>query len=180
MATEAQIKAWLVDPKAGSLVYKRNWNQYCQALMYQLCKRFGMAPVVYPTANAARAASKIVGTDPAKAPAGAFHYWTIGSAGHVAYGLGGTRVLMGSKHVVTKWATNVGVTTVAAYSKASGAKYVGWALTNGKNDAAFTVPPVVKPPVVVPPVQPDLTAIKARLQVIAGELAGVIATLSKL
>lgn len=131
-ATESQIRAWLNDPASGPSVYRRNWDQLCQALMWQVCNRFGNASRAYASANTARAASRINGTNPKDAPAGAFHYWEIGIYGHVALSLGGSRCLMGSRHV-EQWARNVGVTTVEAYTRATGARYTGWSRTNGVN-----------------------------------------------
>lgn len=127
MATEAQLKA-----KIGAST--RDWNQDCQALAWNLCSWFGHAPVVYGSAKDAYHASHIDGGDPSKAPAAAFHYWDIGIFGHVAAGLGGSRVLMASSHVDTFWGKNVGVTTVARYTALTGAKYLGWSNTNGMND----------------------------------------------
>lgn len=115
------------------MVYRRNWDQLCQALMWQACAKFGAAPRTYASANAAQAASSIVSTDALAAPAGAFHFWDIGTYGHVALELGGGQVLMGSRHIQTVWAINAGVTTVAAYTRATGAKYKGWSTRNGQN-----------------------------------------------
>ena len=135
MATEAQLKSWL----AG---YPRNWNGLCQALMWQAADKFGSpaTPALYGSANIAYRASRIASTNPHSAPAGAIHYWNIGRFGHVALSLGGARVLMGSSHVQESWGTNVGVTTVDAYNKATGAGYLGWSRTNGANTIPVAVP----------------------------------------
>lgn len=130
--TPDEIRAWLNDPGAGPEVFGRNWDQLCQALMWQVCRRFGSVATTYASANTACEASRIVSTDPATAEPGSFHYWAIGRHGHVALELGGGTVLMGSRHV-TAWAKNAGTTTVDAYTRATGARYLGWAASNGRN-----------------------------------------------
>jgi GH25 family lysozyme M1 (1,4-beta-N-acetylmuramidase) len=137
MATLGQIKAWLNDPASGSQVYRRNWDQKCQALMWQLCAKFGTAPTVYTSANSARTASTIVSTNAAAAPPGAFHYWTIGEFGHVGISLGNGYALMGTTKITDKWATNVGVNSVSGYTASTGAVYKGWSSTNGRNDVVI-------------------------------------------
>lgn len=135
MTTPAQIRAWLNDPSSGPDVYRRNWNGKCQALMWQICHRFGVAPVVYASADKARFATLVKGTNASEAPVGAFHYWKLGTYGHVALGLGGELVLMASTHVDEVWATAAGVVTVSRYnSRVAGETYVGWGLVNGAND----------------------------------------------
>lgn len=138
--TEAQLRAAFntrASNAPGDLVYPRDWNQLCQAVMYQTCRMFGVARKTYTTAKLAMAASGPLNTDRHAAPAGAFHYWGMGSAGHVALSLGGERVLMGSSKIDEKWATNLGVTTVTRYN---GADYRGWAHTNGLNDVTIATP----------------------------------------
>lgn len=136
--TEAQIKAWLNNPASGGEVYGRNWDQKCQALIWQLVNAFGTpaTPDLYPSAAAARAASTIVSTDPSTAPPGAIHYWDIGAYGHDGVDLagGGTRVLMATGALAESWANHVGVNSVAGYSQAKGATYRGWSHTNGKRN----------------------------------------------
>jgi len=134
-ATEAQLQAALNDPNSdapGDKVYNRNWDQLCQAYVYQLCRLFGSAPVVYSSADLAREASGWLNPDASAAPPGAIHYW---KQNHVAIGLGGERVTMGSYHVTEKWVPNgtAGVTTVSAYTRATGLTYAGWSPTNGAN-----------------------------------------------
>ena len=131
--TVAQIKS--AFQRSG-----RDWNQMCQAAMWNLCNWFGHAPVGYESANAAYRASTIVSRDASKASAGDFHYWDIGSDGHVAAQVDSTHVLMGSRHVDTLIGTNVGFTTVARYTALTGARYLGWSHTNGANDFSVTVP----------------------------------------
>lgn len=153
MATEAQIKAWVAASP-------RDWNQKCQALMYQVCLNLGTAPVVYSSAAAARAASTIVGTNPADALPGDFHQFDIGTYDHVALSLGGSRCLMGSAHVAEKWGVNAGVTTVEAYCRATGARYLGFSRSNGRNDVTIDAPP----PVVLAPNQRRVANTNARLR----------------
>lgn len=141
MATPAQIKAWLNDPSAGSDVYRRNWNGKCQALMWQICARFGVAPQVHNSAISAANATRIVSKVAADAPVGAFHYWKLGTFGHVALGLGGDKVLMASTHVDEVWATAVGVVRIPTYNaRVAGETYIGWGYTNGANDVAIEIP----------------------------------------
>lgn len=129
----SQIKRWIAD-------YDRDFNGKCQALMYQVAAHFGSVKNVPPSAIAAYRASTIKGTDLDAAPAGAFVYWDIGVFGHVGLSLGDGRVFMGSSHVQRQWGTNAGVTTAAAYEKATGAVPLGWALDNGGNTIALAPP----------------------------------------
>ena len=79
MATEAEIHTWI----AG---YPRDWDQLCQALMWQLCKRFGsIASTPDSTIDAyeiERQAGRIVQGTP---PPGTFVYMDIGTYGHVGF-----------------------------------------------------------------------------------------------
>jgi hypothetical protein len=79
--TEMQIKTWLNAPASGSGVYQRDWDQLCQALMWRLIDAFGTpaTPDEYASARTARLASTIVSTIAAAAPAGAFHWYDIGT-----------------------------------------------------------------------------------------------------
>lgn len=140
MATPAQIKAFLNDPTTGALVYKRDWAGSCQALMYQLCKKFGTAPVIYQSAALARAASKIVGTNPALALPGDFHHFDLNVADHISLSLGGSLGLMGSGYCPSNFALHAGTMTVEDYCKATGAKYLGFSRTDGANDLPLEVP----------------------------------------
>jgi hypothetical protein len=137
MATEAELKALLNDPAStapGDVVYGRNWNQWCQALMYQLTRLTGFPnpPHEYLSAMIARAASGTLNGDAAAAPAGAIHFWI---QNHVGLSLGGERVLMASLAIDEAWTPNgtVGVTTTSRYTARKGLTYAGWALTDGGN-----------------------------------------------
>lgn len=136
-ATESKLKEFFHSTS-------RDWDQYCQAGAWNACHQFGSAPVAYASANTARAASKIVGTDPSKAVAGDWHFYAIGTYGHVSGALGGGRTWMCSQHVDVKWGTNVGSTTVDRYVARTGARYLGYAHSDGKNDFSFAAPtPVI-------------------------------------
>lgn len=140
-----QIKAWLTRPNKDSEanVFGRNWLGKCQAFLWQLCYEFGGAPMAYPDAEDARRASKIVSTDPKAAPFGAVHYWDLAAvpADHVMFGLGGDLTVGATSHYTKKWATGLGEVTVSDYSKRmSGATYLGWAYTNGRNTVEIIAP----------------------------------------
>jgi len=103
-----------------------SWSGWCGALMM----RFGGFAVSAPSAIAAYHGSSIVSTDLTAAPIGAFHYWDIGSAGHVGVDLlgGGSTVFMASGHLGDAWGTAIGVNSVGAYTSVSGARYLGWSM----------------------------------------------------
>lgn len=132
-----QVIEWL-----NATYPSRDWDQDCQRLVWNVVWHvLGVPESVmnppYPTATAARLASRIESTDASKAPEGAIHYWLYPADGHVAVGLGGSRVLMtGTKQALgdggQMLGTNYGVTTVEAYSASKGNKYLGWSLTNGR------------------------------------------------
>lgn len=134
MTSLAAIRAWLNDPASGPEVYRRNWNGKCQALVWQICHRFGTAPVIYESADYARYATAIRGTVARDAPVGAVHFWKLGTYGHVALGLGGERVLMASTHVDEVWGTAVGVVNISDYNtRVAGETYIGWGVSDGAN-----------------------------------------------
>lgn len=122
----------------------RNWDQICQAFVYQAIRlSTGKTPkAVYASARAARLASKIVSKDYNAAPAGAIHYWIIGDYDHVGVALGNGFVAYGTAKgdTVEKWGTNLKVSHASSYP----ATYAGWARTNGANTgvavSAYVVP----------------------------------------
>lgn len=133
MTTENEIHQWL----AG---YRRDWDQLCQALMWQLCNRFGSIASTPPSAIEAyqmeRNAGRIVQGTP---PAGTFVYWDIGSYGHVGFVMNDGRVLMATSHLAAEWVdTDAGWNTLDAYSAATGATYLGYSWRNGGNVCPFT------------------------------------------
>lgn len=133
MATEQEIRNWI----AG---YRREWDQLCQALMWQLANKFGTVVSTPPSANSAyrteQAAGRIqVGT----APAGSFVYFDIGSDDHVGFVMNGGRVFMATRHLAEEWVANdAGWQSVDAYVRATGAKVYGWSWRNGGNTVPFT------------------------------------------
>eukprot|EP01034_Spumella_vulgaris_P021436 gene21436-27467_t len=123
---------------AGALNYAKttpkrdggSWNGWCGALMV----RAGNLPSgsVCPTAIDAYHKSTIISTTATSAPPGAFHYWSIGSAGHVAMSMGSGKAFMASCHITDSWGDCIGSNTVSGYSSTTGAKYLGWAYDYAK------------------------------------------------
>lgn len=162
--TLEEISEWL-----NAKYPTRNWNQWCQQLMWN-CVYAVMGYTrdsqmgTYPRADLARDASHIESTDPTKAPAGAMHWFTYPIPdGHVGMSLGGSRVLMtGTEEALgvggVLLGKNYGVTTVEAYVKAKGNRYLGWSKTNGANptligkigeqskEGAFEMPALIRTP----------------------------------
>ncbi|NVJ23869.1 MULTISPECIES: hypothetical protein [Myxococcus] len=104
------------------------WDQWCASLMW----RFGGFPEssARPSAIEAYHASTRQPYSAAQAPAGAFHWWDIGSFGHVGLDLngGGTTVFMATRKLSQSWGNAIGINSVSGYSSASGARYLGWSL----------------------------------------------------
>ncbi|RYZ43463.1 MAG: hypothetical protein EOO71_03635 [Myxococcaceae bacterium] len=131
-----------VEGEANSPIYDRarayaaanpkrdggSWNQWCGSLMV----RFGQLPdsAVRPTAIEAYRASKIVSTNASTALIGAFHWWDIGSAGHVGADLngGGGTVFMATYNLSQSWGDAIGVNSVSGYTSKTGARYLGWSM----------------------------------------------------
>lgn len=133
MTTEAEIRSWI----AG---YPRAWNGLCQALMWQLCNRFGsIASTPASAIDAYRveaAAGRIRGGTP---PPGTFVYFDIGADGHVGFMLNGGRIFMASGHIYEQWTnTDAGPQYLDAYTAATGATYLGWSTENAGNLCPFT------------------------------------------
>lgn len=134
MVTEATIRKWL----AG---YERDWNQRCQALMWQLANRFGRVVSTPPSAILAyhveRQAGRIhTGSTP---PPGSFVYFDIGRDGHVGFVMNEGRVLMATSHLVEELVdSDAGWNTIDGYVRATGADYIGWSMQNGGNTVPFT------------------------------------------
>ena len=110
----------------------RNWDQQCQALMWQAVRAgAGSAPVVYPSAIAAYRASTIVSKNASKALPGDIHYWEIGRYGHDGLELGGGKML----HTSTL-ATNVeqhGKFFFTGIVSSYRGRYLGFSRANGRN-----------------------------------------------
>lgn len=137
MTTEAEIRSWISG-------YARDWDQACQALMWQTASRFGSVVSTPGSAIEAyeieRRAGRISGGD---APPGTFVYYDIGSYGHVGMMLDGGRVFMTGKpsRTAEQWGApagrNVGWNSIGGYAAASGATYLGWSPLNGGNSVPF-------------------------------------------
>lgn len=118
----------------------RDWNQSCQAVVAHAAE-FTVGNVrFYLTAKDAYHASKIISKNPSKAARNDVHFWAIGTAWHTGVDVGGGYVLMGTKHTDGSWGKNLGLTTVAAYTAATGAVYMGFAHTDGVNRVAIAAP----------------------------------------
>jgi hypothetical protein len=128
-ATEADLKAYV----AGS---GRDWNQLCQALMWNYCDQFGLVRTTYASALDAYYASAIESYDAYSAPLGAFVYYDIGAYGHVGYEVG-SGDSMGSSRVQIVWGINAGVSSIEAYVAATGATPLGWSWRNGVNELEY-------------------------------------------
>ena len=132
MVTTSQIKSWI-----GS--YNRNFDQLCQALMWQLASAFGTVRSTPPSAIAAyrteAAAGRING---GAAPAGSFVYWDIGAYGHVGYVLADGAIFMGSSHLQERWGINAGISSRGFYEGRTGARFLGWSWQNGGNTVPLT------------------------------------------
>lgn len=70
--------------------------------------------------------SNIVSGDIYSAPNGAFHWWDIGSDGHVAMAMPNGWSMMASCHVTEVWGDCIGSASVSGYTSTTGARYLGW------------------------------------------------------
>lgn len=133
MATESDIRTWIKG-------YERDFDQLCQALMWQLANRFGRVASTPSSAIAAYNTEKAAGRVKAGTPPpGAFVYWDIGMDGHVGFMVNGGRVFMGTKKVDEQWSKwNTGPQGLADYSALTSARYLGWSYQNGGNTVPFT------------------------------------------
>lgn len=133
MPTEAEIRTWIGG-------YPREWEGLCQALMWQLCDRFGRTVSTPGSAlDAYRVeadAGRIRGGTP---PPGTFVYWDIGAYGHVGFMLNGGRIFMASTHTFEEWTNDdAGPQYLDAYDAETGAIYLGWSDQNAGNVCPFT------------------------------------------
>lgn len=123
-----------------------NWDGECAGVAYFVCRVTGTVKRAYPSATDARLASVIVSTDPAAAPASAFHHWsyraTIGGItkdwGHVAAAFGDGWALMSNPDATDEhWGIALGVTRVADWTarRRGIVTYLGWSHTYGVNTA---------------------------------------------
>lgn len=161
MGNELDVKRWINSQT-------RDWDQQCEAFVAHIAQQFGSWYSWYGSANVAYHASKIISTNAAAAPLNAIHFYAIGTYGHVSLSLGANRTLMASKHVQYDWGHSTGVTSVAAYCAATGAKYLGWAYSNGRDVVRLlpvaplqpVTPPVITPMAVVPKPAPAPVVVK--------------------
>jgi hypothetical protein len=134
MATEDDIYQWIRN-------YPRAWDQLCQALMWQMCNKFG---AVAPWTNASAIDAYQVEYEAGRishysAPVGAFVYFDIGKDGHVGFMMNDGRVFMATSHLAEEWTvSDAGWNTLEAYIEATGATYLGWSYLNGGNTMNFT------------------------------------------
>lgn len=130
MATEQDIADW--TGASG-----RDWDQLCQAWIWNLCDQFGTAPVAYGSALDAYYASDIVSSDVWNAPPGAIIYLDIGVYGHVTLRVDDGQDGMASSHVAVFWGINAGRVSLSSYIAQTGAQPLGWAYANGANSFPF-------------------------------------------
>jgi hypothetical protein len=117
----------------------RDWNQMCQAYIWNICNTFGNAPVSYDSALTAYYNSVIVSSDVYSAPAGAIIYFDIGAYGHVSFrsDTNGDIDGMGSSKVDEFWGINAGAVSIATYIARTGAWPLGWSYNNGANSFPY-------------------------------------------
>lgn len=126
-----------------------NWDTECAGFAYLVCRLSGTVRRAYASATDARNASRIVSTDMAAAPAGAFHHWSYRARlngvykdwGHVAAALGGGRAVMTNPESTEwDWGICLGETDVAAWTarRRGIVTYLGWSYTYGENTANIT------------------------------------------
>jgi hypothetical protein len=99
-----------------------------------------------PSAIDAYHKSTIISTNIASAPSGAFHWWDIGADGHVAMATDNGWAMMASCHVTESWGNCIGATSVAGYTSATGARYLGWSYDYDKAEIADVHKPVPPSP----------------------------------
>lgn len=101
-----------------------SWSGWCASLMW----RAGNLPEssACPSAIDAYHRSTIISKDITSAPSGSFHWWDIGTDGHVAMATTNGWAMMASCHVEVSWGDCIGVASVSDYSKMTGAIYLGW------------------------------------------------------
>lgn len=118
-----------------------SWHNWCAAWVCRAVTGVGPDGTgLGASADTARQAlgksgngGRVVSTDPAKAPAGAIHWWLNGPTGdgHVAVGMtaGSGSLAMASDAVTHAWGTASGTISLAEYSARKPAmRYVGWTL----------------------------------------------------
>jgi len=138
MATEADLAWW--TSQSG-----RDWDQLCQAWVWNICATFGTVVTTPPSAIDAYYRSGIVSSDVWTAPPGAYIYFDIGAYGHIAVAVDDGSG-MGSARIQVPWGINAGETDLGAYIAQTGATPLGWSYDNAGNTfpyepAGGTTPP---------------------------------------
>ena len=120
--------------KANTTRDGQSWSGWCASLMW----RAGALPESSVCASAAIAYSRstIISMDASTAPYGAFHFWSIGTDGHVAMAMPNGVAMMASCHVQESWGECIGSAGVAYYTSATGARYLGWSYDYAKAEIA--------------------------------------------
>lgn len=133
MATEAEIHAWLSG-------YERDWDQLCQALMWQMTNEFGTQTWAPASAIDAYWVEKNAGRIQGGTPQpGSFVYWDIGTYGHVGFMMNDGRILMASGNIREQWVwQDAGWQYLESYADITGARLLGWSWGNGGNTMPFT------------------------------------------
>lgn len=124
-----------------------NWNQQCGKGQFRFNSTqngWVSAPkVTGPGAIDVARASGVLNKNWAAAPIGAWHYWSVGTYGHVGQDAsgGGTEVAMiGTSKLATKIINYGGFQSVTGYGTAT---YMGWATNYGGGVAKIPAEPVV-------------------------------------
>ena len=111
-----------------------SWNGWCASFVFRASNLPDSSAC--PSAIDAYHKSTIISTSYGSAPSGAYHWWDIGTYGHVAIATTNGWAMMASCHVSESWGDCVGVTSVAAYTSVTGAKYLGWSYDYDKSEIA--------------------------------------------
>lgn len=145
-ALETAFRSWVkANPKPSDA---DNWDQQCAKGQFRFNKwlLWLVAPkVTGPGAVDVARASGTLNKDWTKAPIGAWHYWSVGTHGHVGQDLagGGTRIAMfGSAKLNITLAPFVGISSIAKYGSST---YMGWATNYGGGRSKLPVEPTLSP-----------------------------------
>lgn len=125
MATEQDLAAF-------TAASGRDWDQLCQAWIWNICATFGRVVATPPSAIDAYYASNIVDTNIWSAPVGSIVYFDIAAFGHVSTPVDSGEG-MASARVQVFWGINAGTTDLGDYLAATGATPLGWSWDNAGN-----------------------------------------------
>ena len=130
-----------------------SWKDACGVLCNQFVvkkQNWGIKPSGFgPTAKDVADHSGVLNTNSSAAPIGAWHFWNLGTSGHVGQDLdgGGTDVFMATgRAVVVPLAPFLGIQSVAGYNATGGVGYRGWATQYFGGVSAFAEPVVALQP----------------------------------